>query len=81
MVAIVEAFVHHRRGHALAAADALVRARAIIARTEDRVRDMLVALASAAIDPEARPEAKERRRELGVDARGWVAMFRVLSAS
>jgi ATP/maltotriose-dependent transcriptional regulator MalT len=78
MAAIAEAFVHHRRGQAVAATDALVRARAIVARTEDRVREMVIALAAAAIDAAARPEAEERQREIGVDAHGWVTLFRAL---
>jgi hypothetical protein len=81
MAAIAESFVHHRRGHSLAASDSLVRARAIVARTEDRVREMVIALAAAAIDPSVRPEAEERQREIGVDAHGWVSLFRALRGS
>ena len=80
LAAIAGAFVCQRRGEALGAADALVRARAFVARTEDRVHELVVALASATIDPTARPVADERLRELGIDAHGWVALFRAMSA-
>ncbi len=75
LAAIAEAFVHHNAGEDTAAADALVRARAVVARTDDRVHDAVVALAAAVIDPARRGAAEERLRELGVEARGWVALF------
>jgi class 3 adenylate cyclase/tetratricopeptide (TPR) repeat protein len=81
LAAIAEAFVHHRRGDVVAATDGLVRARAIVARTEDRVHEMVVASAAAAIDSNGRSEAEERRREIGVDAHGWVLLFRAMSGS
>ncbi len=80
LVALAEAFVHHRRGDSTGSLDALVRARAFVARTEDRVHDAVVALAAAAIDPTTRGSADERLRELGIDARGWITLFTAMAA-
>jgi class 3 adenylate cyclase/tetratricopeptide (TPR) repeat protein len=79
LAALAEAFVHHRRGETVSSVDAVVRARAIVARTEDRVHDVVVALATAAVDPTARPAADERLRELGIEGRGWITLFAAMA--
>ena len=78
LAAIAEAFINHRRVRPSDAADCLVRARAIVARTDDRVHEAVVALATAVIDPAARPVADERLRELGIDAHGWLSLLRAM---
>ena len=76
--ALAEAFVAHRRGQADHRADCLISARAIVARTEDRVHEAIVALAAATLDPMVREVADDRLRELGIDAHGWVTLLQAM---
>jgi len=78
LAALTEAFVAHRRGDVPASADCLVRARALVARTDDRVHAAVVAVAASVLDPRARAAADEHLRTLGIDAHGWFTLFRAL---
>jgi hypothetical protein len=62
-----------RAGDPAATSDALLRARALVARTEDRVHDALVTLAQAIIGaaPDAAVVAEDKLGALGIEAIGW----------
>jgi hypothetical protein len=76
-LALAEALAAARRGDAAEATDAIARARAEVAGTDDRVHDAVVALAAAMVvgGADTRAAAASKLAALGVEMTGWRALF------